>query len=141
HLADARSVRDEIVRCNLRLVVSIAKTVVDHANAFDDLVSDGNVPLIRAVEIFDFERGTRFSTYATWAVRTSLFRSAPRNRRTWKRFVSGTETVFDSMPDHRASQWASVSATSTHQGAVGRLMSGLSPRERSIVMARFGLDA
>src|SRR5581483_8799171 len=65
HLAAAEALRNDIVQANLRLVVSIAKTVTDPANTLDDLISEGNVPLIRAVEIFDFTRGLRFSTYAT----------------------------------------------------------------------------
>ncbi|HPP52738.1 MAG TPA: sigma factor, partial [Thermoguttaceae bacterium] len=65
---EAVGVKNEIIRANLRLVVSIAKRRVRGTGDFFDLVSDGNMSLIRAVEKFDFTRGYKFSTYATWAI-------------------------------------------------------------------------
>ena len=61
---EALAVKNQIIRANLRLVVSIAKRHVGPSNNFFELVSDGNMTLIRAVEKFDFARGNKFSTYA-----------------------------------------------------------------------------
>lgn len=139
-LADALDIRNQIVAANLRLVVSIAKTVVDSANAFEDVVSDGNVPLIRAAEIFDFERGTRFSTYATWAIRNSLYRSTPRNRRIRKRYLTGSDPVFDAVSEKRPS----ISAQELYHGrlhdAVQGMLRKLDSRDQAIVAERFGLN-
>ena len=139
HLADALRIRNRIVAANLRLVVSIAKTVVDPANKFDVLVSDGNVPLIRAAELFNFERGTRFSTYATWAIRNSLYRSTPRNRRQQKRFATGTEGVFEAATDDHTSEQADIALQKETKKLVVRMVACLDDRDRRIVSSRFGL--
>lgn len=139
-LAEALTLRNRIVRANLRLVVSIAKKLVDSANSFDDLVSDGNVPLIRAAEIFDFERGTRFSTYATWAVRNSLYRATPRNRRRSHRFVPSGDGLFEGVTDSGTSQYEQETRQAEMQAVVNRILSRLSGRDKEIVTRRFGLD-
>ena len=136
----ALAIRNQIVRANLRLVVSIAKKLVDRVNSFDDLVSDGLPPLIRSVEIFDFERGNRFSTYATWAVRNTLYRAVPKNQRRSRRFVLGCEPVFDSLDDTRNT---ARSQEEYHLGVredLDRLISQLDTRDQYIVRSRFGLN-
>src|SRR5262249_20060827 len=65
---EALDAKNQIIRANLRLVVSIAKKHVGSSNDFFELVSDGNMSLIRAVEKFDQARGFKFSTYASWAI-------------------------------------------------------------------------
>ncbi|HUQ71626.1 MAG TPA: sigma-70 family RNA polymerase sigma factor [Planctomycetaceae bacterium] len=137
-LANAHRLRNEIVEANLRLVVSIAKTLIDAANPLEDLISEGNVPLMRAVEIFDFTRGLRFSTYATWAVRHRLFRCAPRNRRHARKFIAGTETPFATVPDARPLD-AVPADRGPLQSTIARWLDQLPERERQIVEARFGL--
>ncbi len=138
-LSDALDVRNHIVRSNLRLVVSIAKTVVDQITSFEDAVSHGNVPLIRAVEIFDFERGTKFSTYATWAIRNSLYRATSRNRRERQRFVSCSEGFFESVHERRSSQRARETYIYGLRAAIDSMLVGLDRRDRKIVFDRFGL--
>lgn len=71
--------RDRIVEANLRQVFSIVKKFVNPSNTFDDLLSDGIVGLIRAVEKFDYDRGFRFSTYATQVVRRNSYRTVVVN--------------------------------------------------------------
>ena len=70
--------KNQIVRANLRLVVSIAKRHVGPVENFFELVSDGNISMMRAVEKFDFARGYKFSTYASWAIMKNYMRDYSR---------------------------------------------------------------
>ncbi|MEI6239243.1 MAG: sigma-70 family RNA polymerase sigma factor [Planctomycetia bacterium] len=139
-LAEAETVKSIIITSNLRLVVSIAKKFVDASNSFEELVSDGNVALMRAVEKFNFALGNRFSTYATYAVQRHFFRMSHKGRQQRNRFVSNDESLKD-----RAAEVPSAEYCSTEQiGVLKELFSGflgdLEPRERQIVVARFGFD-
>ncbi len=74
--------RDRLVRANLRLVVSIARKYVGKGLAVEDLVSEGNMGLLRAVEGYDATAGTRFATYATYWIRQSMRRALSRSGNT-----------------------------------------------------------
>ncbi len=137
-LADALLVRNQIVECNLRLVVSIAKKLVDPANRLEDLISEGNGPLIRAVEIFDFERGTRFSTYATWAIRNHLYRISTKNRQRQRRSHAATDAL-GGMNDELASLPSENADRLDLQQFVLTSLGRLDKRDRSILAMRFGL--
>ena len=73
----ALTAKNQIIRSNLRLVVLIAKRHVGRSNNFFQLVIDANMSLIRTVEKFDFSRGNKFSTYASWAVMKNFSRTIP----------------------------------------------------------------
>ncbi|MBD3672863.1 MAG: sigma-70 family RNA polymerase sigma factor [Planctomycetaceae bacterium] len=140
-LRRSRQIRNQIVSANLRLVVSIAKKLMDRHNSLEELISDGHLPLIRAVEIFDFERGTRFSTYATWAIRNKLFRSTPRNRKHARRFQNGSDDFFPLIPDETHFERSFESYHREIQETVEGLLEQLDERDQHIVKARFGLNA
>lgn len=70
--ADGRAAREQLIVANLRLVVSIAKRYAHHGVPLADLIQDGNLGLIEAVERFDHARGNRFSTCATWWIRKAI---------------------------------------------------------------------
>ena len=94
--------KNQIISANLRLVVSIAKRYIGPAEDFFELVSDGNMSLIRAVEKFDVSRGNRFSTYATWAIMKNFARSIPAVLRHRDRFSTSHAEVFGATVDLRA---------------------------------------
>ena len=72
---EAQQARDRMIRSNLRLVVNIAKNYTNRGMALSDLIEEGNLGLLRAVEGFDPEQGTRFSTYASWWIKQAIKRA------------------------------------------------------------------
>jgi RNA polymerase sigma factor (sigma-70 family) len=137
----ASHVKDQLISSNMRLVVSIAKRHAGQADNFFELLSDGNMSLIRAVEKFDFSRGNKFSTYASWAIMKNFARSIPEEKRRRERYVTGHEDVFEAAPDNRSDEQECLASAEQTRYRVNRLLEYLDPREREIIRMRAGLDS
>ncbi len=134
------AVKNEIIRANLRLVVAIAKRYATNSETLFELVSDGNISLIRAVEKFDFARGFKFSTYATWAIIKNFARTIPTENRYHSRFRTGGDEVFQAAPDARTDEQTLQSAQLQAEGQIAKIMDRLDDRERQIIRYRYGLE-
>lgn len=93
NMMEARKTRIELVQANLRLVVSIAKKYINKGLSFLDLIQEGNIGLMRAVERFEYKRGYKFSTYATWWIRQAITRAIADQARTIRIPVHMIETI------------------------------------------------
>ncbi len=136
----AVEVRNEIIRANLRLVVAMTKRYARSNQPLFELVSDGNISLIRAVEKFDYARGTRFSTYATCAIIRNFAQSTACEFRDRARFRNTGDEVFQSVTDWRIDPQAEEAAQSQREVEVAGLLEVLDARERKIIRWYYGLN-
>ncbi|MFT5522197.1 MAG: RNA polymerase sigma factor (sigma-70 family) [Pirellulaceae bacterium] len=137
---EAVAVKNQIVQSNLRLVVSIAKRHVTPSEDFFNLVSDGNMSLIRAVEKFDYSRGNKFSTYASWAIMKNFARTIPQEFKHRDRFRTSTDELFSGKEDVRSDVFEQESAQQQRERQVASILSRLDDREKNIIISRFGLN-
>jgi RNA polymerase primary sigma factor/RNA polymerase sigma factor len=136
---EAVAIKNQIIRANLRLVVSIAKRHVLPTMNFFELVSDGNMSLIRAVDRFDYSRGNKFSTYASWAIMKNFARTLPNEHRHQDRYRTSQPEFFTSSEDLRSDEREQETAQTQREAQVRRILARLDRREQEIIIRRFGL--
>lgn len=139
---DADAVRNHIAECNLRLVISIARKFSNSHCDFDDLMSEGNEILLKAITKFDFSRGFRFSTYATHSVQRHFFRYTQRQqKRNMVEYRSAVE-ILNEVPsdelDPLIAQW--IQEEERISELVARMAERLDEREQVVISGRFGLS-
>jgi len=137
---DIKDCRDLLISCNQRLVYSQAKQKLALGESIDDLVSDGNMSLMRAVEKFDYSRGNKFSTYATWAIMKNFARSIPDANTHKQRYMTGHDELFEAKADVRTDEQEVLAAADAARARVNRLLEHLDARTREVIRMRTGLD-
>ena len=131
-LDDANVTRNEIVEANQRLVVSNASKFICTGITLPDLISEGNLALIKAIDLFDVGRGYRLSTYATYAIRRHLSRFVQREQK--RRPISGEDHVEPWIEDHFTDCVDGDPAQ-----YIEEILESLPRRERAIIRMRYGL--
>ena len=141
-MADADAVRNHIAECNLRLVISIARKFATSQSDFDELMSEGNMILLKAIDKFDFSRGFRFSTYATHSVQRHFYRvSKQRLRRRNMEFSSSVE-LLNELPQPEAEVIDADTLAQEERRLkelIARMDECLDEREQLIIRERFGI--
>jgi RNA polymerase sigma factor (sigma-70 family) len=135
-----KACRDLLISCNQRLVYAQAKQKLAPGESIDDLVSDGNMSLMRAVEKFDYARGNKFSTYATWAIMKNFARSIPDAKTHKQRYMTGHDDLFEAKADVRTDEQEVLAAADAARARVNRLLEHLDARTREVIRMRTGLD-
>ncbi len=138
-LREAGAIRNRIIGSYLTLVIFIVKKYGEPGQDFFDLVSAGNVSLIQASERFDFARGARFSTYATWAILNDFARRIPRERSRRVQFATGREELLHALTDHRGSDLPDATDQEQSRKVIRTMLGSLDGREQTIIVRRFGL--
>jgi RNA polymerase primary sigma factor len=138
-LTEALAIKNQIICANLRLVVSVVRRLNRPNQDFAELVSDGYVTMMRAVERFDFSRGCKFSTYVSWAILNNLTRDSRTDRRR-RLFVTGYEAMLETASDHRNEEYACEMDRERRLEAIRGMLGRLNDRERKIIVDRFGME-
>jgi RNA polymerase sigma factor (sigma-70 family) len=136
HLRRAMEVKNEILRANLRLVVSVARRHLRPGLTLNELVSDGTMTLMRAVDAFDTHRGNKFSTYATFALMKGFARSVPQMLAHRAAGQPDDPTRLIELPDRRV---AGATNRFLAREELGHLLQRLDKRERDVLSGHFGL--
>jgi RNA polymerase primary sigma factor len=140
-LAQANEVRDRIIQANMRLVISIVKKFVSPKHSFDDLLSDGIISLMQAVDKFDYDKGFRFSTYAYRAIARNAYRSITERQKEEARCDAAVGDDLGSVPEQDRASLLDEKEWMTLRSAMLEMMDHLDRRERFILRGRFALGA
>jgi len=138
YLSQAEEIKDIIIKSNLRLVAGIARKHLGRGANLQDLISEGNIALMRAVEKFDYSKGFRFATYASWAIAKNFARKIPQQVSLSQR--TDVATIPDIEQDFRAVGSVDVVAVEkARESLVQVIQDNLDGREQYIVLNHFGV--
>ena len=137
--SEAQALKNRIVEMNLPLVIFVVKKRIRSAQDLSELVSEGNLALIQSVDRFDFARGNRFATYATWAIRNALASKAESDRRHRGRPFARYEASL-AAADPGVPEFENEAVQDQRRSAVRRWFARLGDRERWILTNRYGLN-
>lgn len=138
----ALAAKNEIISANLRLVVSIARRHAGPLTSISQLISDGNLSLLNAVEKFDYARGNRFSTYATWALLKNFAKTVPEENYHMNLFTTGHQEVLEAMGGGGPEPFEMAEdLTGAIRDKVMGVLKKLTEREQRVIYSRFGLAA
>jgi RNA polymerase primary sigma factor len=132
------AVKNLIVEKNMPLVIYVVKKRIKPGEQLSEMISEGNLALIQAVDRFDFARGNRFSTYATWAIRNALVSKAESDRRHRCRSLGHYAETLTSA-DHGSAEFEEQAVQNERRTVVRRWFARLGKRERWILANRYGL--
>jgi len=134
------AIKSRLINCNMRLVASIAKKHAHQAESLFELISDGNLSLMRAVEKFNYAFGNKFSTYASWAIMKNFARSIPVELSHRERYITGHEELFESKAENRTDEQEVLAQAEQAKNRIAHLLEDLDPRTREVIRMRNGLD-
>ena len=135
----AVALRNVILEHNVGLVLRVAHRHAGRLADISELASDGSISLMRALEKFDFARGNRFSTYATWALMKNFAKTVPEENYRRERYATGQEEILETAAALSPDDEHEADAAALRQAAVLRALDKLSGRERAIIESHFGL--
>ncbi|MBA7574209.1 RNA polymerase sigma factor RpoD [subsurface metagenome] len=139
YLAQAETIKKMIIEANLGLVVSVAKKHTISGANLPDLISEGNFSLMRAVEKFDYTRGFRFATYASWAIAKDYARRIPAEFAQLDKFAE--VPIEKVQEDLRTTAATVINIERAHRSLIKAIRDNLDEREQYIILNHFGLIA
>lgn len=137
----ANEIRDRIVQANMRLVISIVKKFVTPNYSFDEMLSDGIMSLLQAVDKFDYDRGFRFSTYAYRAISRNAYRAIAERQKDQRRFTTGSEESVVEKPEESSASSLTDGAWESLRSSMAEMLDQLDRRERFILRGRYALGS
>jgi RNA polymerase primary sigma factor len=137
HLAEAEEIQKRIIEANLRLVVSIARRHTAGETNLLDLISEGNISLMQAVEKFDYSRGFRFATFASWIIAKDFARKVPTRTGRLGKSTTPLARIHHDIKADDAVDFAAMEQAA--RGLTQVIEDNLTERERYIILNRFGL--
>ena len=137
---NVKQTRDLLIECNLRLVHKLASQHLQVGQTIDELKSDAHISIMRAVEKFDYGRGFKFSTYATWAIVKNFARSIPDENTRKMRFMTGNDEMLDHSIDTHTDETELLATAELAKKRVQLMLQDLDPRTRDVIRMRTGID-
>ena len=137
----ATNTKNAILEANLRLVVNVAKKHTGGVVGLFDLVSEGNLCLMQAIENFDYSRGNRFSTYATWALMRRFARTVPQENYRIERSGGADQQMLEQLSMEGPSETERMSFVDRIRQEIESAVQVLTERERTVIRMRYGLES